>query len=253
MYWGVCNGVCVYWVVTHTPSHAPLYQEDPPTPTPTPAGTLTPTQGSITRHREALVGVFMQNDVDTMLAAAEQHTRNQHTKDQQPSPTRPTHTAGGSGSGGSGGQSATPTHQSAPPPQPLTVLSWLQQQHPHLREDDIRGRLNNQYGIKQGVATQPLLSLSGGQAVRVALCNVLIKAPQLLVLDEVTNHLDMDSVQGLAEALRGFTGGLVLVSHDQWFVQQVGVLGCWGVFGVLFFGGVVFGGGFPLTMKFLVE
>lgn len=101
------------------------------------------------------------------------------------------------------------------------MLAWLQQQHPTLQEHELRARLTT-LGIKQGVPTQPLTSLSGGQAVRVALCNALIKAPQLLVLDEVTNHLDMATVAGLAEALREYRGGLVLVSHDQWFVQQVG-------------------------------
>lgn len=63
--------------------------------------------------------------------------------------------------------------------------------------------------------------LAGGQAVRVALAETLYGAPQFLVMDEPSNHLDMDTTEALAEALHTYTGAVLLVSHDQWLVEQV--------------------------------
>ncbi|MGO1320083.1 MAG: ATP-binding cassette domain-containing protein [Galactobacter sp.] len=72
-------------------------------------------------------------------------------------------------------------------------------------------------------------SLSGGERFRVDLARVLAAtpAPQLLVLDEPTNDLDLDSVQALASALKGFGGALILVSHDADFLTDVGVTRTW--------------------------
>ena len=70
----------------------------------------------------------------------------------------------------------------------------------------------------QGV---PVGSLSGGQRSRVALAAVSFAKPHLLVLDEPTNNLDLETVAALADAVRDFEGGVVLVSHDQYFVSRV--------------------------------
>jgi ATPase subunit of ABC transporter with duplicated ATPase domains len=68
-------------------------------------------------------------------------------------------------------------------------------------------------------------SLSGGERFRVDLARVLAAspAPQLLVLDEPTNDLDLDSTQALSSALADFGGALILVSHDEDFLADVGV------------------------------
>ena len=64
-------------------------------------------------------------------------------------------------------------------------------------------------------------ALSGGQRSRVALAAVSYSKPHLLVLDEPTNNLDLEAVAALADAVSSFEGGVVLVSHDQFFVQRV--------------------------------
>ena len=64
-------------------------------------------------------------------------------------------------------------------------------------------------------------TLSGGQAKRVALAQVLVREVDLLVLDEPTNHLDLDAVAWLEDRLAGFAGGLVLVTHDRHLLDRV--------------------------------
>lgn len=63
--------------------------------------------------------------------------------------------------------------------------------------------------------------LSGGQIKRVALAQVLIDAPDLLLLDEPTNHLDYDAIQWLEGYLKGYTGSLLMVTHDRYFLDRV--------------------------------
>ncbi|MEZ4590101.1 MAG: ABC-F family ATP-binding cassette domain-containing protein [Chloroflexota bacterium] len=63
-------------------------------------------------------------------------------------------------------------------------------------------------------------SLSGGQKTRLALVLILLDEPQLLLLDEPTNHLDIGMLEWLEAWLRGFNGGVLIVSHDRAFLDQ---------------------------------
>jgi len=63
--------------------------------------------------------------------------------------------------------------------------------------------------------------LSGGQKKRVALAQVLIAEPDLLILDEPTNHLDFDSVKWLEDYLSRYSGSILLVTHDRYFLDRV--------------------------------
>jgi energy-coupling factor transporter ATP-binding protein EcfA2 len=66
-----------------------------------------------------------------------------------------------------------------------------------------------------------LSALSGGESTRLVFTRLGIERPNVLVLDEPTNHLDLESIEALVEGLRSYTGTLVLVSHDRWFVSQL--------------------------------
>jgi ATP-binding cassette subfamily F protein 3 len=73
----------------------------------------------------------------------------------------------------------------------------------------------------QTVAEVPLFLLSGGQKVRVALAKLLWPPPQLLILDEVTTHLDADTILSLVLALREYDGALLVITHDRFFMRYV--------------------------------
>src|SRR6201989_3484874 len=64
-------------------------------------------------------------------------------------------------------------------------------------------------------------TLSGGERRRVALCKLLLDAPDILLLDEPTNHLDAESVQWLEQTLRDYKGCIILVTHDRYFLDNV--------------------------------
>ncbi|MDJ0340069.1 energy-dependent translational throttle protein EttA [Streptomyces sp. H10-C2] len=67
----------------------------------------------------------------------------------------------------------------------------------------------------------PVTTLSGGEKRRVALCKLLLEAPDLLLLDEPTNHLDAESVNWLEQHLAKYAGTVVAVTHDRYFLNNV--------------------------------
>jgi ATP-binding cassette ChvD family protein len=70
-------------------------------------------------------------------------------------------------------------------------------------------------------AESPVTMLSGGEKRRVALCKLLLEKPDLLLLDEPTNHLDAESVAWLEHTLHDYTGTVMVVTHDRYFLDNV--------------------------------
>lgn len=90
------------------------------------------------------------------------------------------------------------------------------------------GAIRNQLArllLRGAGADRPVASLSGGERFRVSLATLLLADPpaQLLVLDEPTNNLDIASVEQLAQALDGYRGALLVVSHDHAFLERLGI------------------------------
>lgn len=85
---------------------------------------------------------------------------------------------------------------------------------------EIRSQLGK-FGINGEQSLQPIQSLSGGQKTRVVLAACAMMMPHVLMLDEVTNNLDMDSIEALGSALRRYQGAIVAVTHDQAFATMI--------------------------------
>lgn len=76
-------------------------------------------------------------------------------------------------------------------------------------------------GFTEADLERPVSSFSGGQKTRIALVRALIRQPDFLFLDEPTNHLDIGMVEWLEEFLLGYPGGVLLISHDRYFLDKV--------------------------------
>ncbi|MGO1770473.1 MAG: ABC-F family ATP-binding cassette domain-containing protein [Microbacterium sp.] len=95
---------------------------------------------------------------------------------------------------------------------------------PGIADRELRNRLAR-FLIRGEAAERPVSTLSGGERFRVALARLLLAdpPPQLLVLDEPTNDLDLDTVDRFVDALSAYRGAIVLVSHDDAFLDRVGI------------------------------
>ncbi|ENN80308.1 ATP-binding cassette sub-family F member 1 [Dendroctonus ponderosae] len=76
------------------------------------------------------------------------------------------------------------------------------------------------FGLASHAHTIKMKDLSGGQKARVALAELCLNAPDVLILDEPTNNLDIESIDALAEAINEYTGGVIIVSHDERLIRE---------------------------------
>jgi ATP-binding cassette subfamily F protein 3 len=77
------------------------------------------------------------------------------------------------------------------------------------------------FGLSGNLALRPMYLLSGGQKSRVSFAMITFERPHVLMLDEPTNHLDYDAINALIVGLNNFEGGLVVVSHDEYFLNAL--------------------------------
>lgn len=101
-----------------------------------------------------------------------------------------------------------------------TCVGLLQEAFPGKPVEEYRRQLGS-FGISGDLALQLVASLSGGQKSRVTLAKMCMAAPNFLILDEPTNHLDIETIAALGKAINKFSGGLILVSHDERLIRMV--------------------------------
>ena len=103
----------------------------------------------------------------------------------------------------------------------LTAVEWLHQFDPQASRQDIHGLLGQMlFSGEEGL--KPTEALSGGETARLLFCRIMLQKPNLLVFDEPTNHLDLESINALNVALQKFEGTVLLVTHDQDVMEEVG-------------------------------
>lgn len=101
-----------------------------------------------------------------------------------------------------------------------TPYKWLESFAPHETNEYLRGFLGRMLfrGPEQDKATD---ALSGGERARVLFSKLMMDGANVMLLDEPTNHLDLESITALNDALKGFPGSLVFVSHDLDFINSL--------------------------------
>ena len=110
----------------------------------------------------------------------------------------------------------------------VSILETVRSAAPAASPQKVRASLAR-FLFRGGVVERQVAGLSGGERFRVALARVLLAdpAPHLVVLDEPTNSLDVDSVDQLVDALSAYEGALIVVSHDEGFLERVGITRRW--------------------------
>mmetsp|Transcript_14166 Transcript_14166/g.30789 ORF Transcript_14166/g.30789 Transcript_14166/m.30789 type:complete len:699 (+) Transcript_14166:109-2205(+) len=102
-----------------------------------------------------------------------------------------------------------------------TPLSFLTKKFPSKSEQDIRGELIR-FGLSPKQATTNVRFLSGGERCRMCMVSMMLECPQLLVIDEISNHLDVESVEALIYGLKKWNGTVVMASHDANLIRAIG-------------------------------
>ncbi len=101
-----------------------------------------------------------------------------------------------------------------------TVLMNFWDTYPDLLREDVRSALGAFLFSGEDVEKK-MGQLSGGEKVRLALCKMFYTRPNLLILDEPTNHMDMVGKEALEQMLKEYSGTVLFVSHDRYFIKQI--------------------------------
>ncbi|MFI3229141.1 MAG: ABC-F family ATP-binding cassette domain-containing protein [Bacillota bacterium] len=100
------------------------------------------------------------------------------------------------------------------------AVTYFNNRFPKFNAKAVRSALAG-VGIKNELATKPIVDLSGGEQVRIVLATLMQKVSNVLVLDEPTNHLDVKAKNALQKALIAYPGAVILVSHEKEFAETI--------------------------------
>ena len=100
------------------------------------------------------------------------------------------------------------------------LTAAFERENGYAYESEITGVLKG-LGFQEDELSRPVSTLSGGQKTRVSLGKLLLTKPDILLLDEPTNHLDLNSITWLETYLLNYTGAVLIVSHDRYFLNRI--------------------------------
>ncbi|MFT8744254.1 MAG: ABC-F family ATP-binding cassette domain-containing protein [Lentilactobacillus hilgardii] len=101
-----------------------------------------------------------------------------------------------------------------------TVRANFEQHNGYGYDAEIRGVLHG-FGFDKDQYDKPINELSGGQKTQLALAKLLLEKPELLILDEPTNHLDVETITWLEGYIQNYSGSLLIISHDRYFLDRI--------------------------------
>lgn len=104
-----------------------------------------------------------------------------------------------------------------------TVLATIADLVPHLPHTEIRRHLNDFLFCKNEEVNAFVSTLSGGEKARLSLAQIAAKTPKLLILDEITNNLDLATKEHMAQVLKAYPGAMIVISHDADFLDEIGI------------------------------
>jgi ATPase subunit of ABC transporter with duplicated ATPase domains len=102
-----------------------------------------------------------------------------------------------------------------------TAFGWLREFDDKLSNEEISGLLGRML-FSGEERMKPTATLSGGEVVRLLLAKLMLERPNILILDEPTNHLDLQAIAALGDGLGRYEGTVILVTHDQQLISDVG-------------------------------
>ncbi len=105
----------------------------------------------------------------------------------------------------------------------LSVVDHIKELRPDWTGIEIRHHLNDFLFRKNDEIRQIASNLSGGEKARLCLSMIAAKTPRLLILDEVTNNLDLETKQHVIQVLKEYPGAMIIVSHDEDFLEAIGI------------------------------
>ncbi len=103
-----------------------------------------------------------------------------------------------------------------------TVIETISDLVPAWSHAEIRRHLNDFLFRKNEEVNSPVSTLSGGEKARLSLAQIAAKTPKLLILDEITNNLDLETKEHVVQVLKAYPGAMIVISHEADFWRKLG-------------------------------
>lgn len=108
-------------------------------------------------------------------------------------------------------------------PSAQTIIEFITSLKPSLSHHELRNFLNQFLFRKNEEVNKPISVLSGGERARLSLAMIALQEPKLLILDEITNNIDLITKEHIMQVLKTYSGALLIISHDRKFLESINI------------------------------